>query len=48
MNDLNRVQLIGHLGHEPETKYTGTGTCRTTFSIATHARWKAADGQVQK
>jgi single-strand DNA-binding protein len=48
MHDLNRVPLIGHLGHDPETKYTGTGTCRTTFSIATRARWKDANGQVQE
>ena len=48
MQDLNRVQLIGHLGHDPETKYTATGTARTTFSVATSARWKDADGQVQE
>ena len=48
MNDLNRVQLIGHVGHDPDVKYTATGTCRTTFSIATSQRWKDADGQVQE
>ena len=48
MNDLNRVQLIGHLGQDPEVTYTATGTCRTTFSIATSQRWKAADGQAQE
>src|SRR5918912_2051207 len=48
MKDLNRVQLIGHLGHDPEVTYTATGTARTTFSVATRARWKAADGQVQE
>ena len=48
MNDLNRVQLIGHLGHDPEVTYTATGTARTTFSVATSARWKDADGQVQE
>ena len=47
MNDLNRVQLIGHLGHDPEVKYTTTGTARTTFSVATRAHWKDADGQAQ-
>ena len=26
MHDLNRVQLIGHLGHNLETKYSATGT----------------------
>ena len=48
MHDLNRVQLIGHLGHDPEVTYTTTGTARTTFSVATRARWKDAAGQVQE
>src|ERR671933_2445464 len=48
VQDLNRVQLIGHLGHDPETKYTATGTARTTFSVATTYRWKDADGQAQE
>ncbi len=48
MKDLNRVQLIGHLGHDPEVKYTTTGTARTTFSVATRFRWKDADGRVQE
>ena len=48
MKDLNRVQLIGHLGHDPEVKYTTTGTARTTFSVATSARWKDADCQAQE
>jgi single-stranded DNA-binding protein len=48
MKDLNRVQLIGHLGHDPAVTYTATGTARTTFSIATSARWKDTNGQVQE
>src|ERR671933_1980841 len=48
MQDLNRVQHIGHLGHDPEVKYTEQGTARTTFSVATRARWKDAAGQVQE
>src|SRR5918911_855759 len=48
MKDLNRVQLIGHLGHDPEVTYTATGTARTTFSVATSARWKDADGQAHE
>jgi single-stranded DNA-binding protein len=32
MHDLNRVQLIGHLGHDPQVTYTATGTARTTCS----------------
>src|ERR687886_2729198 len=48
MKDLNRVQRIGHLGQDPEVKYTATGTARTTFSVATSARWKDADDQVEE
>src|SRR5919199_854535 len=48
MKDVNRVNLIGHFGHDPDVTYTATGTCRTTFSIATSARWKDADGQAQE
>ena len=46
MQDLNRVQLIGHLGHDPAVTYTATGTARTTSSVATRARWKDAAGHV--
>src|SRR5918911_337512 len=48
MHDLNRVQLIDHLGQDPEVTYTGSGTARTTFSVATSYRWKDAAGQVQE
>ncbi len=48
MQDLNRVQLIGHVGHDPDVTYTATGTARTTFSVATSARWKDADGQAHE
>ena len=48
MQDLNRVQLIGYLGHDPEVAYTAIGTARTTFSVATSQRWKDADGQAQE
>ena len=48
MNGLNRMQFIGHLGQDPEATYTEQGTARTTFSVATSAHWKDADGQVQE
>ena len=48
MKDLNRVQLIGHLGQDPEVKYTEQGTARTTFSVATGAHWKDTDGHAQE
>ena len=48
MHDLNRVQLIGHLGQDPEVMYTAIGAARTTFSVATSYHWKDADGQVRE
>ena len=44
MKDLNRAQLIGHLGQDPAVTYTERGVARTTFSVATSARWKDAVG----
>ncbi len=48
MHDLHRVQLIGHLGHDPEVTYTEQGTARTTFSVATSYHGKDANGQAQE
>ncbi len=31
---LNRVQLIGHLGADPETRSTAAGQAVTTFRVA--------------
>jgi single-strand DNA-binding protein len=41
MPALNRVQLIGRLGKDPEGKYTPSGKKVTHFSIAISQRWKA-------
>src|SRR5215208_2332751 len=40
MPALNRVQLIGRLGKDPESKYTPTGKCVTHFSLAVSQQWK--------
>lgn len=37
---LNKVQLIGHLGKDPELRYTSTGQAVATFSLATNERKK--------
>ena len=37
---LNRVELIGRLGHDPEIRYMPNGTPVATLSIATTRRWK--------
>ncbi len=41
MPALNRVQLIGRLGRDPEGKFTPSGKKVTHFSLAVSQRWKA-------
>jgi single-strand DNA-binding protein len=40
MPALNRVQLIGRLGKDPESKFTPTGKKVAHFSLAVSQRWK--------
>jgi len=42
MPALNRVQLIGRLGKDPESKFTPTGKKVTHFSLAVSQRWKTS------
>ena len=44
MPSLNRVQLIGYLGKDPESKFTPTGKKVTQFSVAISNRWKSKEG----
>ena len=44
---LNRVQLIGNLGKDPEVKYTPQGTPVAKITIATNERYKDKDGNWQ-
>lgn len=47
MSSLNKVQLIGNLGKDPELRTTsGDDVCN--FSIATSERWKDRDGEQQE
>ena len=41
MPALNRVQLIGHLGKDPESRSTTTGRKVASFSLAVNRRWKS-------
>jgi single-strand DNA-binding protein len=42
---LNKVMVIGHLGRDPEMRYTPSGRPVTTFSVATTRAWHSADGE---
>jgi len=44
---LNRVQLIGNLGKDPEIKYTPQGTAVAKITIATNERFKDKSGEWQ-
>jgi single-strand DNA-binding protein len=45
MPSLNRIQLIGHLGKDPEVRSTPTGKKVTSFSVAVSRRWKNSAGE---
>ena len=44
-NSVNKVFLIGHLGADPESRYTKNGRAVSSFSVATNESWKQQDGQ---
>lgn len=44
---LNKAQIIGHLGNDPEVRYTQGGQCVANISVATTERW-TKDGEQQE
>ncbi|CQR45121.1 MAG: single-stranded DNA-binding protein [Thiomonas sp. 20-64-5] len=45
MSSLNKVQLIGHLGRDPEVRYTADGVAVATLALATSRTWKDKGGE---
>ena len=45
MPSLNRIQLIGRLGKDPEMRITPKGSKVCAFSIAVSRRWKGSAGE---
>lgn len=43
MPSLNRVQIIGNVGADPELRYAPSGDAVTSFSVAVNRRWGDAD-----
>src|SRR5215204_1962610 len=41
---LNKVQVIGNLGKDPELKYLPSGVPVTTFAVAASRAWRTAEG----
>ncbi|HJZ48881.1 MAG TPA: single-stranded DNA-binding protein, partial [Roseiflexaceae bacterium] len=43
--DLNKVQMTGRLGADPEMRYTAQGNAVTTFRVASNRSWRTAEGE---
>ncbi len=45
---VNKVILVGHLGRDPETRYTSGGQAVCNFTLATNEVFKDRAGERQK
>ncbi len=45
MSGVNKVILIGHLGADPERRFTNSGMAVTNFRMATTENWGKKDGE---
>lgn len=45
---VNKVILVGRLGRDPETRFTGGGQAVANFSVATDESYKDKNGERQK
>ena len=45
---LNKVQLIGNLGADPEVRSTNNGSRVATLSVATSRQWTGKSGDKQE
>jgi single-strand DNA-binding protein len=48
MRGLNKVELIGHVGTDPNVHATDDGTIRSRFNVAINRTWNNQDGQRQQ
>ncbi|MCJ7520424.1 MAG: single-stranded DNA-binding protein [Anaerolineaceae bacterium] len=48
MPNLNRVQIIGRLGKDPEARTTKNGAAVVSFPVAVDRLWKNRDGESRK
>jgi single-strand DNA-binding protein len=45
---LNKVMIIGHLGRDPEMRFTSSGRPAASFSVAVVRGWTSSDGDRQE
>jgi single-strand DNA-binding protein len=48
MSGLNKVQIIGHLGQDPEVRYMPNGNAVAKIRLATSETWKDKDSGDKK
>ena len=46
--DLNKVQMTGRLGADPEMRYTPQGHAVTTFRVASNRTWRTSEGEAHE
>ena len=46
--ELNKVQLTGRLGADPEMRFTPQGHAVTTFRVASNRSWRSSDGEAHE
>lgn len=44
----SKTVIVGHLGRDPEMRFTSGGQSVTSFSVATNRRWTDQSGQTQE
>ena len=42
---VNKIVLVGHLGADPESRFTPSGVAVSTFNMATNESWKNKEGK---
>ena len=42
---MNKIIVIGHLGGDPEMRYTPNGQAVTSFSVASSHKYTTSDGE---
>jgi single-strand DNA-binding protein len=45
---LNKIQIMGRLGADPDVRYSQSGSALTTISVATSDTWKDKEGNKQE
>ena len=44
---VNKIVLVGHLGADPESRFTPSGVAVSTFNMATTESWKNKEGEYE-